>query len=265
MTISAAVSNGHARPTGLNGSCRLSAPAATLTPAVAQRAAPRSARAASPAGGRGPGGTGWSAGGRPRRCRPRRRRSAIARWRVGGCMPRLTQWLAVTGCGEPGRRRRRRRGRRARRPSGRASRRCAGRRRRRARRRSRGRSRSPAACRAVSRCGQPPTRSAPAASASRSSARCVGAGGAGRPASRTGRRSRRRSRRRPGGAPRPAPRCCAARGPASCRRGCARRVKPLAAISRAARSARSIVSATSSRWRLADHRLDRARAGRRSG
>ena len=32
-TISAAVSNGHARPSGLNGSCRLSAPAATTTPA----------------------------------------------------------------------------------------------------------------------------------------------------------------------------------------------------------------------------------------
>ena len=32
-TISAAVSNGHARPSGLNGSCRLSPPAATTTPA----------------------------------------------------------------------------------------------------------------------------------------------------------------------------------------------------------------------------------------
>ena len=34
MIIKPAVSNGHARPTGLNGSWRLSAPAATLTPAV---------------------------------------------------------------------------------------------------------------------------------------------------------------------------------------------------------------------------------------
>ena len=36
QTISAAVSNGHARPNGLNGSCRLSAPAATVTPASLQ-------------------------------------------------------------------------------------------------------------------------------------------------------------------------------------------------------------------------------------
>ena len=37
MIIRPAVSRGSARPTGLNGSCKLSAPAAMLTPAVAQR------------------------------------------------------------------------------------------------------------------------------------------------------------------------------------------------------------------------------------
>ena len=49
ITIRPAVSNGHARPTGLNGSCRLSAPAATFTPA--DRSA---ATAVSPAGHRRP-------------------------------------------------------------------------------------------------------------------------------------------------------------------------------------------------------------------
>ena len=53
----------------------------------------------------------------------------------------------------------------------RASRRCAGRRRRRARRRSRGTISVAARVPPASRCGQPPTRSAPAASASRSRAR----------------------------------------------------------------------------------------------
>ena len=247
-----AVSNGHARPSGLNGSCRLSAPAATIDAGVAQRRAPRSARAASPPGGRGPGGRGWCAGGRRRRCRPRRRARRSAAARSSGCMPRLTQWLAVHRVREPGRSDDARRGRPSpstvgssvssvcrSTPTPCSAAICR-------------RPRWPPACRSPSRCGQPPTRSAPGVErvARAAPAASAPAGPVDRPAAQrhdldvddVGDAAR---------APRPAPRCCAGRGPAWCRRGCGRRVKPLAAISRAARSARSIVSATSSRWRAA--------------
>ena len=160
-TISAAVSNGQARPSGLNGSCRLSPPAATTTPAVAQRL---------------------------HRGQPARHRLLListlqieVRRREGdhrdagrgdrlGELPLALDGLhaeadAVAGGDRVGRSRSTSRCRRARRdrwPTGRASRRCAGRRRRRGRRRSRARSPSRPRMPPSSRCGQPPTRSAPA-------------------------------------------------------------------------------------------------------
>ena len=205
----------------------------------------------------GPGGTGSCAAARRRRCRPARpvRRSRAGA--CGSCIPRLTQWLAVTGCsnpsehhawrGRPGRARRHR-----------ASRRCAGRR----------RHPDPSAvCRKTSvasadraspsRCGQPPTRSAPASSASRSSARWSAPSG---PMTGQPHRATISSVDDVGDAPADlGQRLDAAQ--TVLRRGvgvaCGRPVKPLAAISRAARSARSIDLVDVEEVPVRAHRVDR--------
>ena len=130
MIINPAVSNGQARPTGLNGSCRLSAPAATFAPACCSASIggqPARHRRAC----RDPAGTG-SCGGVRRRSRPAAATSsAIAlRLDVGAGRGSRSGWRW------PGGRTRRAphdTSRRARRPSDRASRRCADRRRRRSR------------------------------------------------------------------------------------------------------------------------------------
>ncbi len=98
--MSAAVSRGSDRPTRLNGSWTLSAPAATR--------APHSWRAATAVRPRGVP-VGWS---RPWRNRlvwgsgktamPASATSpATSSWTLGGCMPRVTQWLAATSPPNP--------------------------------------------------------------------------------------------------------------------------------------------------------------------
>ena len=101
MIISAAVSSGSPRPTGLNGSCRLSAPARR---ARRRRAAPctavsrtrhRDAAMSRPCRNRLVCGRATTLMPAAATC------SATSRWRCSGCMPRLTQWLAVTPWGKP--------------------------------------------------------------------------------------------------------------------------------------------------------------------
>ena len=183
--------------------------------------------------------------------------SATSRWRSSGCSPRLTQWLAVTPCGKPVAMTRSARSSSAEHRRVRASRRCAGRRAGRPRRRWSG------SCRwlragSVSRWGQPPTTSTPdrdrlaqqrpLVGALRR--RSIGQHTAPRPGCRPGHAAAR--------APRPAPRTDVSPLP-QVTSTCVRiAVQPLAASSRAARSARSMVSSRVIEVGGRLHRQDRA-------
>ena len=157
-------------------------------------------------GCRGPGGTGWW---RERDDGDPSRGDDLGDLALAwlGCMPRLTQWLAVTGRSNPvshdtvGQLD-------SPRHPGRASRRCAGRRRRRGRRRcSSSASVAARAGASSSRWGQPPTRSAPAPGPRRAGPAVRPRTSRHRPAAQ-GDDLARRSRRRPGRAASRAPRCC---------------------------------------------------------
>ena len=256
MIIRPAVSNGQARPSGLNGSCRLSAPAATLTPAAQQRrdrGQPARHRRAGAAALEEQVGV---RGGRPRRCRRRRR---ARRSRAAAARRLHAEADAVAGRRPGGRTRSSTRSARSPSPStsgSSVSSVC----------RSTPTPWSAAICEqdlggaaraaVASRCGQPPTRSAPAASASRSSARwsAPAAPVTGQPHRATISTSITSATRR-----RTSTSASTLRRPLSgvVSAWVRTAAKPLAAISRAARSARSTCRRRRVRWRLADHRLDR--------
>ena len=100
ITIRPAVSNGHARPDRVERVLQVVGARSDVHPGSIAARRPPSVRGASvPV--RGPGGTGWCAAVRRHRCRRAQRvRRSPAVGAAPAC-PRLTQWLAVTGCSKP--------------------------------------------------------------------------------------------------------------------------------------------------------------------